>query len=89
MDEKHVLIIGGSGGQSFFYSDVWILNMEGDLWKWKQVDVRNHQEGPSSMWSNPACKVRYKITFFWSSTIGFLILHKNINQQLIFTLGIL
>lgn len=60
LDEKNVLIIGGSGGPSFYYSDVWVLNMEGDRWKWKQVEVRNHQEGPSNIWSNPACKVRYK-----------------------------
>lgn len=57
LDRNNVLIIGGSGGPTFPYSDVWILKMEGDLWKWKQVDVRNQHEGPSNIWSNPACKV--------------------------------
>lgn len=62
LDERNVLILGGSGGPSLCYSDVWILNMEGDLWRWKQVEVRNLHEAPSNIWSSPACKVRINCT---------------------------
>lgn len=44
LDEKNLLIIGGSGGPSSYYSDVWVLNMEGDLWRWKQVGAHPAKE---------------------------------------------
>lgn len=57
LDDRNLLIIGGSGGPSFFYSDAWVLNLTGDLWKWKQVEVRNAAHAPLNLWCNPVCKV--------------------------------
>lgn len=57
LDENNLLIIGGSGGPSFYYSDAWVLNMNGEFWKWKQVEVRNSSHAPINLWCNPVCKV--------------------------------
>lgn len=58
LDENNLLIIGGSGGSSLYYSDVWVLNMSEDVWRWIPVEVRNVADAPTNLWSNPACKVR-------------------------------
>lgn len=57
LDDDNLLIIGGSGGPSFYYSDVWVLNMSQDVWKWIPIEVRNSPDAPANLWSNPACKV--------------------------------
>lgn len=57
IDEDNCLVMGGSGGQSFYYQDAWILNMTEDPWKWKQVEIRNIDDGPLNLCWNPVCKV--------------------------------
>ncbi|XP_056648886.1 F-box only protein 42 [Diorhabda carinulata] len=61
INEENLLILGGSGGPTSHHCDAWILNMSGDLWKWKKVEIvgKNHQ--PSNIWSNPGCKIGDKI----------------------------
>lgn len=57
LDDDNILILGGSGGPSFYYADAWVLNMVGDIWKWIPVEVRNSEDAPSNLWCNPVCKV--------------------------------
>lgn len=57
LDDNNLLIIGGCGGSSLYYSDVWVLNMSEDVWRWIPVEVRNMPDAPTNLWSNPACKV--------------------------------
>ncbi|KYB27517.1 F-box only protein 42 [Tribolium castaneum] len=61
LDPKHLLIIGGSGGPTLNYCDAWILNMEGAVWKWKQVDIEGKANKPNNIWTNPGCKIGDKI----------------------------
>lgn len=63
LDDKNLLILGGSGGPSSQYCDCWILNMEGGLWKWIKVEIVGKSNEPANIWSNPGCKVRF-IEFF-------------------------
>lgn len=64
LDDSNLLIIGGSGGPSAYYNDVWVLNMTADTWRWISIEVRNMADAPANLWSNPACKVsiKYAIT---------------------------
>lgn len=59
LDEQNLLIIGGSGGQSYYFSDAWVLNLIGDIWMWKKVEVRNKSHAPINLWCNPVCKVSF------------------------------
>lgn len=61
LNAKNVLIWGGSGGQNFCYSDAWILNMEGILWRWIKVEIIGKSYEPTSTWPNPGCKVGDKL----------------------------
>lgn len=57
LDKENLLILGGSGGPIFHYCDAWILNMSGDLWKWKKIEITGKSNEPTNIWSNPGCKV--------------------------------
>ena len=66
LDETHLLILGGCGGPSNIFNDVWLLTMgqpaqshPGDTvhWKWKRCRVDNTLHGASHMWCHPAVKV--------------------------------
>ncbi|XP_018332759.1 F-box only protein 42 [Agrilus planipennis] len=61
LDDKHILIMGGCGGPKFNYSDSWLLIMDGPLWKWKKVEIKNSNDAPPTLWCNPVCKVGDKI----------------------------
>ena len=58
LDEDHLLILGGCGGPSNMYNDVWLLVMKNDQhWHWIQCEVKNPSHGSGNMWCHPACKV--------------------------------
>ncbi len=58
LDEDHLLILGGCGGPSNMYNDVWLLVMKNDPhWNWIQCEVKNPSHGSGNMWCHPACKV--------------------------------
>jgi len=66
LDETHLLILGGCGGPSNIFNDVWLLTMgqpvhsppEGTVhWKWSRCRVDNTVHGASHMWCHPAVKV--------------------------------
>ena len=66
LDERHFLILGGCGGPSNIFNDVWLLsmgpaadNVPGDTvhWKWSRCRVENSLHGASHMWCHPAVKV--------------------------------
>ncbi|KAF5300308.1 hypothetical protein FQA39_LY11165 [Lamprigera yunnana] len=61
LDDEHLLMMGGTGGAAIYYSDVWILQMSGELWKWLPVEVRNAGDAPPNLWCIPVCKVGNKI----------------------------
>lgn len=61
LNDKNILIWGGSGGQNFCYSDAWILNMVGNLWRWIKVEIVGKTYEPTSIWPNPGCKVGDKL----------------------------
>ncbi|XP_023017017.2 F-box only protein 42 isoform X1 [Leptinotarsa decemlineata] len=61
LDDENLLILGGSGGPKFHYCDCWLLNMSGDLWRWKKVEIIGKCNEPSKMWSIPGCKIGDKI----------------------------
>lgn len=58
LDERHLLILGGSGGPSNIFNDVWLLIMEPPHWRWVECEVKNAEKfGALHMWCHPACKV--------------------------------
>ncbi|KAF7281864.1 hypothetical protein GWI33_004106 [Rhynchophorus ferrugineus] len=61
LDNKNLLILGGSGGPTTQHCDCWILNMEGYLWKWIKVEIAGKINEPTNIWSNPGCKIGDKI----------------------------
>ncbi|CAH1989971.1 unnamed protein product [Acanthoscelides obtectus] len=61
VDEKNLLILGGSGGPTLHYCDAWLLNMNGDVWKWKKVEIEGKNHEPRNIWSNPGCKIGDKV----------------------------
>ncbi|XP_066155294.1 F-box only protein 42-like isoform X1 [Euwallacea fornicatus] len=61
LDDKNLLILGGSGGPTHQYSDCWLLNMEGRSWTWVKVELEGKENAPSNIWSNPGCKIGDKI----------------------------
>lgn len=61
LDDNNLLILGGSGGPTMQYGDCWILNMEGNLWKWIKVEILGKPNEPTNIWSNPGCKIGDKI----------------------------
>ena len=57
LDDLHLLILGGSGGPSNIFNDVWVLSMEPGSWKWVECTVKNAEKfGALHMWCHPACK---------------------------------
>ena len=38
-------------------SDVWLLEMGSDEWKWTEIEVRNLEHAPPASFGHPACKV--------------------------------
>nr|CAH7736644.1 unnamed protein product [Callosobruchus chinensis] len=61
LDEQNLLILGGSGGPTLHYCDAWLLNMSGDVWRWKKVDIEGKNHEPKNIWSNPGCKIGDKV----------------------------
>ncbi|CAG9864308.1 unnamed protein product [Phyllotreta striolata] len=61
IDSKNLLILGGSGEPNYHYCDAWILNMEGELWTWKKVEILDKNNEPLNIWSSPGCKIDDKI----------------------------
>nr|CAI5823340.1 unnamed protein product [Callosobruchus analis] len=61
LDEENLLILGGSGGPTLHYCDAWLLNMSGDVWRWKKVDIEGKNYEPKNIWSNPGCKIGDKV----------------------------
>ena len=69
LDETHLLILGGCGGPSNIFNDVWLLsmgqanqssqNLPGGTvhWKWSRCRVDNSLHGANHMWCHPAVKV--------------------------------
>lgn len=57
LDDDHCLIVGGCGGPNNMFSDAWVLDMNGETWKWRPVTIRNKKWAATHMWCNPACKV--------------------------------
>lgn len=57
LDDKNLLILGGTGGPNNQFSDCWLLNMEGVVWKWTQIIIEGKENAPSNISSNPGCKV--------------------------------
>lgn len=59
LDNARCLVMGGCGGPNNMFSDAWILEMSGTIWKWQSVVVKNKKWAATHMWCNPACKVSY------------------------------
>lgn len=60
LDDRHLIIIGGCGGPSVNFADVWMLDFDlsGDAeWRWTQIKVDNPELTPPYMWCYQACKV--------------------------------
>merc|ERR1712226_247815 len=69
LDETHLLILGGCGGPSNIFNDVWLLSMGqsnqashnhpgGSVhWKWSRCRIDNSPHGANHMWCHPAVKV--------------------------------
>jgi len=58
VDDDHLLVFGGWGGPpNMVMTDVWLLDMRGRVWTWKQVRVDNSEWAASHLWCHPACKV--------------------------------
>ncbi|XP_057381450.1 F-box only protein 42-like [Daphnia carinata] len=63
LNEHNLLVIGGCGGPNSVFNDVWLLNMEGPRWRWRELTVEDQEHGASHMWCSPGCKVEDKVVF--------------------------
>jgi len=61
IDNRHILIIGGSGGANMLFSDIWLLTIPDDKslqWEWRLIDIKNKDQAIAPQISfHPACKV--------------------------------
>ena len=57
LDENHILMLGGCGGPTQVYHDVWLLVMKYPHWKWVECDIKNPENRAENLWLHPACKV--------------------------------
>lgn len=51
-------------------SDVWLLEMGDDGWKWKRVEVKNQEHAPAVIFGHPACKVGVLTQSIWICESG-------------------
>ena len=58
LDENHILMLGGCGGPTQVYHDVWLLVMKYPHWKWVECDIKNPENRAENLWLHPACKVQ-------------------------------
>lgn len=61
LDSDNLLIVGGCGGPNNMFNDVWVLNMSGDVWQWRNILVKNRKWAATHMWCNPACRIGSKL----------------------------
>ncbi|KXJ69261.1 hypothetical protein RP20_CCG028040 [Aedes albopictus] len=59
--EDHILILGGTGGVNRIFNDAWLLDMRNDVWRWRNVQIRNKRGTVIHNWSYPACNVGSKV----------------------------
>ena len=64
IDDDHILIVGGNGGPNNIFSDAWLLDMRGSVWKWKNLTVKNRNFRATQIFCYPACNVGKKLAFF-------------------------
>ena len=57
LDENHILMLGGCGGPTQVYHDVWLLVMKYPHWKWVECDIKNPENRAENLWLHPAYKV--------------------------------
>ncbi|XP_066593332.1 F-box only protein 42 [Prorops nasuta] len=57
LGDKYLLILGGWTGPNVPMNDAWLLNMEGPIWIWKEVNMKRTESAPTRVWGNQACKV--------------------------------
>ncbi|KAK9496535.1 hypothetical protein O3M35_013195 [Rhynocoris fuscipes] len=59
INDDHLIILGGWGGHPnlILNDDVWMLNMNGNVWVWNKIAIRNNQWAATHLWCHPACKV--------------------------------
>lgn len=62
LDDKNILIIGGSDDPQSSLSDAWILRID-EVWTWIPVEVRAKSNRPPDLWTNLGCKVGDKVVF--------------------------
>lgn len=61
VDADNLMMMGGCGGPNNLFSDAWILNMSGEIWKWEPLNVANKKFTANHMWCNPAAVVDKKL----------------------------
>lgn len=59
--EDHILVLGGTGGVNRIFNDAWLLDMRNDVWRWRNVQVKNKKCTVTHNWSYPACNVGSKV----------------------------
>ncbi|KAF4518011.1 hypothetical protein B566_EDAN009244 [Ephemera danica] len=70
LSDRYLLIIGGCGGSSVIFSDVWLLDMGGEIpdakgtWVWTKIEVLGQQNAPAHLWCHPACKIGHSVITF-------------------------
>jgi F-box protein 42 len=63
LNNNHIMILGGIRA-SKVYDDCWILRMEGDVWTWFEITVKNKEWAITDLWCNPACRVCFISSVF-------------------------
>ncbi|KAI8795134.1 uncharacterized protein LOC106077742 [Biomphalaria glabrata] len=63
MDDSHILIMGGSGGQNrVVYNDVWLLTLHStEPWFWTKITVDHPELAAPHSWCHAACRVNQVI----------------------------
>ncbi|XP_043240471.1 F-box only protein 42-like [Amphibalanus amphitrite] len=63
LDERHMLLLGGSGGPKQLKQDIWLLELgePNAVWHWHQLTVNGAERAPSQLWCHPACQVGDKV----------------------------
>jgi F-box protein 42 len=82
IDDKHILIIGGSGGPNMLFSDIWMLCIPEDKsleWVWKPIEVMNKDSTTAPQISfHPTCKVSHlKVASFGFIYCNVICVHRS------------
>lgn len=72
--DDHVIILGGCGGPNNILNDMWLLNLQGDVWQWSPINIECDNSEFPVLGFSPVCKVRFEMHVNGQDSVIFIIL---------------